>query len=132
MNVMRRFIELNLQNAFQLIDNNTAILESQYEVFETKHWLKSIKTIGINTISFFFKTIKKLKCSLYWNCDAEVGFSKRLTQVVRFNNLKFNVYKYKKPVIRRGGDWLFLVDRNIELSNLDALFDRSRQSLIWE
>jgi hypothetical protein len=29
-------------------------------------------------------------------------------------------------------DWLFLVDRNIELSNLDAIFDRSRQSLIWE
>ena len=27
---------------------------------------------------------------------------------------------------------VFLVDRNIELSNLDALFDRSRQSLIWE
>jgi hypothetical protein len=29
-------------------------------------------------------------------------------------------------------DWLFLVDRNIELSNLDALFDRSRQYLIWD
>jgi hypothetical protein len=27
---------------------------------------------------------------------------------------------------------LFFVDRNIELSNLDALFDRSRQYLIWD
>jgi len=38
------------------------------------------------------------------------------------------LWKCKKPVI---SDWLFLADRNIELSNLDALFDRSRQSLIW-
>jgi hypothetical protein len=27
---------------------------------------------------------------------------------------------------------VFFVERNIELSNLDAIFDRSRQSLIWE
>ena len=27
---------------------------------------------------------------------------------------------------------VFLVERSIELSNFDALFDRSRQSLIWE
>jgi hypothetical protein len=26
---------------------------------------------------------------------------------------------------------LFLVDRNIELSNLDDIYDMSRQSLIW-
>jgi hypothetical protein len=29
-------------------------------------------------------------------------------------------------------DWLLLVDRNIELSNLDDFSDMSRQRLIWE
>ncbi|MFM7638032.1 MAG: hypothetical protein ACKO5W_09210, partial [Crocinitomicaceae bacterium] len=29
-------------------------------------------------------------------------------------------------------DWLFLVERSIELSNLDDISDMSRRSLIWE
>jgi hypothetical protein len=39
-------------------------------------------------------------------------------------------HKIKKVTI--SDDFLSLVDRNIELSNLDALFDRSRQYLIWD
>jgi hypothetical protein len=38
-------------------------------------------------------------------------------------------WKCKKPVI---SDWLFLVERSIELSNLDDIYDKSRQCLIWE
>ena len=29
-------------------------------------------------------------------------------------------------------DWLFLVERSIELSNLDDIYDISRQRMIWE
>jgi hypothetical protein len=38
-------------------------------------------------------------------------------------------WKRKKPV---KFDWLFLVERSIELSNLDDFSDMSRQRLIWE
>jgi hypothetical protein len=29
-------------------------------------------------------------------------------------------------------DWLFFVERSIELSNLDDIYDMSRQRMIWE
>ncbi|MFM7662804.1 MAG: hypothetical protein ACKO6A_09070, partial [Bacteroidota bacterium] len=40
--------------------------------------------------------------------------------------------KCKKPVYAAADDWLFLVERSIELSNHDDISEISRSSLIWE